>query len=187
MYWEEIHGMFNFDNIYNDAITQFNDAVFVEIGTWKGKSAIYMAEKIKDSGKNIKFYTVDLFEYVQGYESFTNDGESLSDSFLDEVMANVSPIKDYINIIKGRSYEIADQFEDKSIDFIFIDGDHSYLGVKKDLEAWYPKIKLDRIIAGHDYSERSCGVKKAVDEFFAKNKISINRSSWIFNTINNNF
>lgn len=173
MYWEKIAGMFNFDNIYNDVIQKFNNTIFVEIGTWKGKSAVYMAEKIKISGKNIKFYTIDLFEYTPGYGSN-------SDSFLKEVQSNIEPVKDYINIIQGKSYEVADQFEDESIDFIFIDGDHSYLGVKKDLKSWYPKIKVGGIIAGHDYIEPSCGVKMAVDEFFLFTGISINKSSWIY-------
>ena len=173
MYWENIDGMFNFDNIYTDVVNQFNNAEFVEIGTWKGKSAVYMAERIKLSGKNIKFHTIDLFEYSPGCGS-------TSSSFLNEVIVNIEPVKDYINIIKGKSYEVADNFEDDSLDFVFIDGDHRYKGVKKDLEAWYPKIKDSGIIAGHDYTEPSCGVKMAVDSYFLFTGISINRSSWIF-------
>lgn len=196
MYWEKIPGMFNFNNIYKERVKESypiyinprsgsgeikkdgGKPIFVEIGTWKGKSAVFMAEEIKNQGKEIDFYTIDLFEYSDGYHEFNPNRDNLS--FYDEVLKNIDPVKDYINLIKGKSYEVAKRFEDGSISFLFIDGDHSYEGVKKDLNAWYPKIKSGGIIAGHDYTETSCGVKMAVDEFFLFTGIQINGSSWIF-------
>ena len=61
------------------------------------------------------------------------------------------------------SVEAAKRVEDGSLDFVFIDGDHSYDGCKRDIAAWTPKVKLGGWIGGHDYSER-WGVKRAVDE-----------------------
>jgi hypothetical protein len=43
---------------------------------------------------------------------------------------------------------------DKSLDFIYLDGDHRYAPVVADLVAWLPKLKVGGIIAGHDYEER---------------------------------
>ena len=70
MYWENIEGMFTFQLLYSNMIQRFpNNSVFVEIGTRKGKSSIFMAEKIKESGKNITFYTIDLFNgFGGGYD-----------------------------------------------------------------------------------------------------------------------
>jgi hypothetical protein len=67
-----------------------------------------------------------------------------------------------------------------SLDMIFIDADHDYGAVKKDLINYYPKLKKGGIFAGHDYTE-NCGVVTAVDEFAADNKLELNisRSSWI--------
>ena len=179
MYWENIPGMFNFDNIYQSMVNKFNNAIFIEIGAWKGKSAVFMAEEIKKSGKNIEFYTIDLFEYTPEYNQYKKKGDN--HSFYEEFMENINPLKDFIKPIKGKSFEEANNFQDNSIDFLFVDGDHSYKGVKKDLESWFPKIKNAGIIAGHDYTEPSCGVKMAVDQFFLFTGIEINRSSWIFN------
>lgn len=176
MYFEKIEGFFNFDNIYSEAVNvvNFDNALFVEIGTWKGRSAVYMAEQIKQSNKNIKFYTIDLFKYTQDY---VNENRLLNDSFYEEVIKNIEPVKQYINLIKSSSDKSFKLFEDNSIDFLFIDGDHNYDGIKKDLELWYPKVKIGGIIGGHDYTE-PCGVRQAVDEFF-KSKVSIDRTSWI--------
>jgi hypothetical protein len=71
--------------------------------------------------------------------------------------------------------------KDESIDAIYIDGDHSYEGVKKDLESAYSKIKRFGWIMGHDYEmnmtkakkEYKFGVRKAVDEFCSKYNLKI--------------
>jgi predicted O-methyltransferase YrrM len=61
------------------------------------------------------------------------------------------------------SLEAAAQFEDNSIDFVFIDAAHEYEFVKEDIAAWYPKVKPGGLFAGHDYNWT--GVHKAVSEF----------------------
>lgn len=69
------------------------------------------------------------------------------------------------------STNVAPSFPDGTLDWVFIDGLHSYDGVKADLEAFAPKVKPDGFILGHDYAkhhtarEMGFGVVKAVDEF----------------------
>lgn len=55
---------------------------------------------------------------------------------------------------------------DGSLDFVFIDADHSYEGVKQDIESWSPKVKKGGWITGHDYAPYWRGVVRAVDEAF---------------------
>jgi len=64
---------------------------------------------------------------------------------------------------------------DASLDFVFIDADHSYEGCKADLEAWAPKVKPGGLLAGHDYNNPQYpefGVAKAVDEFTTDRNLS---------------
>tara|TARA_A100001388_G_scaffold267126_1_gene240919 strand:- start:598 stop:915 length:318 start_codon:yes stop_codon:yes gene_type:complete len=58
-------------------------------------------------------------------------------------------------------------FADRSIDAIYIDGDHTYDGVKKDITLWEKKIVSGGIMVGDDY-KRFEGVRKAVNESFEK-------------------
>jgi hypothetical protein len=51
------------------------------------------------------------------------------------------------------------------LDFVFIDGDHSYSGVMGDLSTWTPLIREGGLIAGHDWTRSAPGVAKAVKEF----------------------
>lgn len=67
------------------------------------------------------------------------------------------------------SEEASRRFPDNSLDFVYVDADHVYESVRKDLTLWYPKVKVGGVFAGHDYAERRCkygvyGVVLAVDE-----------------------
>lgn len=65
-----------------------------------------------------------------------------------------------LHVIKSSSVEAADLFPDGYFDMVYIDADHSYLGVFEDIKAWIPKVKINGILGGHDYNKRS--VRKAV-------------------------
>ena len=60
--------------------------------------------------------------------------------------------------------------DDDSLDVVYIDGDHSYGSVLQDINLWYPKIKQNGFLCGHDYDPNHPGVIKAVFDFLAKNK-----------------
>jgi len=68
--------------------------------------------------------------------------------------------------IKLPSVEAALQFQDESIDLVYIDGMHDYDNVTQDIIAWFPKVRMDGWISGHDYDSLNdhVGVIKAVDE-----------------------
>ncbi len=66
-------------------------------------------------------------------------------------------------------------FPREHFDFVYIDADHSYEAVKADIEAWWPKVRMGGVLAGHDYTkphqvnQAHFGVIQAVDEFIAEN------------------
>jgi hypothetical protein len=66
-------------------------------------------------------------------------------------------------IIVSDSADAAATIDDGSLDFVFIDGDHSYDGIKRDILAWLPKVKTGGWLIGHDYTTRG-GVMRAVNE-----------------------
>ena len=68
---------------------------------------------------------------------------------------------------------------DGSLDYAFIDADHSYESVKQDIIAWLPKIGPGGILAGHDYSARFRGVKRAVNEAFGSRLHNVGDVWWV--------
>lgn len=91
-----------------------------------------------------------------------------------------------IKVHRGYSTDILEQFPDEHFDWVYIDGNHFYEYVKKDLELSIRKTKLGGFITGDDYTDGGWwagGVKKAVDEF-SKNKaiqlVEIRNGQFIF-------
>ena len=178
--YENIDGWFTFPGLYTFAVNKFNNAKFVEIGAWLGKSTSYMAVEIANSNKNIEFYCVDTWK---GSPEHGNDPLLEDNKLWEKFLENTKSISSYIKPLKMTSIEASKQFEDNSLDFIFIDGAHGYEYVKDDINHWFPKLKKDGIIAGHDYNAGWDGVDKAVDEWAAKHEFKIISSEfcWISN------
>ena len=72
--------------------------------------------------------------------------------------------KKSINLYKGYSKNVLSQIDLKNIDFVFVDGGHSYKTVKEDLKILTSNLKKNSIIICDDYDISHYGVKKAVDE-----------------------
>lgn len=73
-----------------------------------------------------------------------------------------------VSIIRGESHRVLDEFDDGSLDFIYIDADHRYMPVVRDIELYLPKLKKGGIIAGHDYCDYWQSVVDAVHDTVGK-------------------
>jgi SAM-dependent methyltransferase len=74
-----------------------------------------------------------------------------------------------VEIIRDYSLRAAEQFPDGYFDWIYLDADHSYAAVARDLEAWVRKIRPGGIFAGHDYCNyKWIQVRTALDDFLNK-------------------
>lgn len=172
MNWKDVPGFFDSDLAYKLAVDTFPEgSVFVEIGSWMGKSASCLGQLIKDSKKSIKVYAVDTFEGSEEHVELIKDIEDHSSSLLKlfKTYTSLCGVSDIVTPIQGASLDVVSKFKDESIDFIFIDASHDYENVLADITAWYPKLKPGGIIAGDDYAPCWGGVIEAVNEYF-KNK-----------------
>ena len=183
-FFKDIHGWFNFPNLYKEMVDRFPDnSNFVEIGTWKGQSAAYMAVEIVNSNKKINFYCVDTWDGFDSYNQYRNDEDVKQQTLYSCFLDNIKTVQDVIIPIRQKSLQAATTFKDKSVDFIFIDASHDYKDVKEDIKAWFPKLKQSGILAGHDYQSHCPGVIKAVHEFSEQQKIPLVTQGmcWRFN------
>lgn len=162
---------FDYPNFYQ-WISQKNFKTLVEVGVWKGHSISFLARKIKELNYGAKIYAVDLFEDAisEDWNKNLKNEISLISDIYNRVLEN-NEVRDMITDLKGLSWEMADHFEDNSVDFVFIDAGHEYESVVKDIKAWLPKIKSGGIISGHDFYNAP-GVNKAVKELIPKFEIS---------------
>lgn len=140
-----------------------------EIGSFNGESSLIISKYVGT------LHCIDPWVNWEGQPDEFKEVEKIFDELT----------KQSTNIIKHKttSKEYAPKVEDKSIDFIYIDGDHSRKGIITDLYHWYPKLKDNGIIAGHDYFKSKSKYKQVdevVDLVFGKPKKVFCDTSWAF-------
>lgn len=144
----------------------------LEIGSHMGESIMMFASS------NI-FSEVHCIEPFEGYEKF-NDVNNYDWNFIQEQFKINTRFFDNIILHNDFSYNVVSNFEDETFDFIYIDANHEYEHIKRDIELYLPKLKKDGIFGGHDYYEEKWpGVVNAVNEVFGKPKHTFFDTSWL--------
>lgn len=142
----------------------------VEIGVWHGDFSKMILNLIKPK----KLYLIDPWANVTDdshSEAFVGRTE---DEKMERIFGKVqNRFKKHIEagrveIRREWSVPALQKFDDDSIDFAYVDGDHSYEGVKADLVALFPKMRVGGVMAFDDYHRRGWwgdGVIRAINEF----------------------
>ena len=165
-YYENVYGWFSAQDaeMYKKAINQFpSGSHFVEIGSYKGRSSSFMAVEIANSGKQIKFDCVDTWEGSIEHQKgeVYEDADVVNRQLFEVFQNNMKPVTDYYNIVKLPSIQAAITYQDKSLDFVFIDAAHDYHNVVADINSWKSKVKIGGILSGHDW--RHPPIKQAIE------------------------
>jgi hypothetical protein len=160
-------------SIYYDVlpkvIREYDFKNLVEVGVALGGHA----ETILQNTHLSNYYGIDPYQSYDPNDGFDRDvgkysseGTQASFNYLFEWVQNrLSPFGNRCQLIRKPSVLASSDFEDGSLDCIFIDGDHRYHAVMEDLKSWFPKLKPGGLILGDDYWMDD--VKKAVNRFFA--------------------
>ncbi|QUG87015.1 class I SAM-dependent methyltransferase [Bacillus nitratireducens] len=136
------------------ALVDHLDGEIIEIGSYKGKSTVALSLGSKWISKRKRsIYAIDPFIPSTEYGGYYNDFQKNIRLFR---------LENYVTPIKKYSHEALPECPER-ISALFIDGNHNYLNVKKDIELYSPRVVAGGMIAFHDYSVYE-GVKGAVDE-----------------------
>lgn len=148
--------MFKFSR--NDTpVSLIKDSVGVEVGVDQGEFSTVLLSKDPK-----KIYLVDAWRTIEGTDRTTGAEQSVHDEkyrLVSEMFKNDSRVE----IIRSWSEDAASMFEDNSVDWIYIDARHDYIGVMSDLKAWEKKVKHTGFIWGDDYRTPNMKRKPRVD------------------------
>lgn len=122
------------------------NGIGVELGSFKGQ----FANTILNNWGG-KLLMVDVWRELphQEYDDASNHREHI-DAY-SQSMENIKGFEDRAYMMRMKGENACDFIQDKSLDFIYIDANHTYDAVKQDLKLWYPKIKSGGLVMGHDY------------------------------------
>jgi hypothetical protein len=153
-----------------------NQTALLGVGAEVGVAEGTFSSQILESWKGRQLFLIDCWEQQQtDYRDAANQNPEEHARRRAKV-ASLCQRDPRAQMLPGFSPDAARNFADESLDFVYLDANHSYLAVRADLEAWYPKVKVGGLFAGHDYLDGYVGfatdvqggtlfgVKTAVDE-----------------------
>lgn len=138
----------------------------IEIGSWLGKSTVYIARALQQKNDGSLVYAVDTFAGNLGkesmYEAPLNDQETIYDRFLKNIQ--LAGVQKQIKALKMSSEKAAKKKNLTTAAAIFIDGSHEYQDVKDDILRWKSRVKKQGLLILHDYHPNFPGVIQAAKE-----------------------
>lgn len=151
-------------------------SIGAEIGVFTGALSRYLLERRLD----LTLYMVDSWlpsqaqprEYVDCGDWHAQRSAVEQEKYYSAAKAAVWFAGDRARVWRCSSAQAASSVQERSLDFVFIDADHSYPGCVADIALWRMKIRIGGLLCGHDYdhpTRTKFGVKRAVDEAVAHN------------------
>lgn len=137
-----------------------DNLVGCEIGVCHGFTTEYMLNNVPSIKK---IYAVDNYPTFVDWDGTRVTAERQQET-KQRCFKRLSPFIDKVTFIYDESAKFAPSIEDDSLDFIFIDGDHSYEATLNDMIQYWPKVKKGGLFAGHDANLTS--VDSALKQFF---------------------
>ncbi|HLZ39398.1 MAG TPA: class I SAM-dependent methyltransferase [Candidatus Sulfotelmatobacter sp.] len=200
-YWQTVPGWFDWMDLYDEvALTTPPGSLVVEVGVAFGRSLLYLAQRIKETGKDIQVVAVDRWQpYPEHHFIYQEDAPIVESERVAYECAKrhggvfpafcyhlyESGLADWVNVVRADSVKAARMFENwaqniydghptKQPHFVFIDAEHEAQAVDLDLHAWWDEVKPEWA-AGHDYNRGSDihfpGVWKTVDAKFGQENV----------------
>jgi predicted O-methyltransferase YrrM len=143
----------------------------IEIGSYAGESTQMFANEFKS--------VIAIDPFINDYDP--NDItckymelEKVYDTFKEVVDRNSN-----IEHIRMTSDDAVESLTGTSVDFIYIDGLHTYEQIKKDIKNYLPLLKPNCLIAGHDYHRNWDGVVRGINEILGVPDATFSDTSWI--------
>ena len=149
-------------HVLNEHIREFGFQVGAELGVSSGETFF----NLLSANPNLFLYGIDTWSLQKDnkIEDYDIDEKITLEQRREAVFSQIPFHGNRCKIYEERTDKAHKHFENDSLDFIFIDADHSYKSVKKDIKLWTPKVKTTGMIFGHDLNWGS--VARAVGESF---------------------
>lgn len=163
-WFERTEGMISFEEsvlLYRLAVSAKGGGI-VEIGSYRGRSAVFLARGSLD-GARLPVYAVDphkAFTGVLGGMFGPADRTAFYRAMLDNECSEI------VSLINLSSESFASTWKE-AVSLLWVDGDHRYEGVRRDVECWVPHLQSDGVIAFDDALDGALGPRRLIDEMTA--------------------
>jgi len=156
-------------DILNQFIAEHGLFIGAEVGTGNGKTALELLKK------NPELILIEVAYYPGPSILPKNDYYYCTSGRAKSLwQKRIHRFRKQVRIIPSSSINAAKKIKEGSLDFAFIDADHSYEHCLQDCKIWFPKVRSGGLMCGHDYHVRRFpGVVRAVNEVFGRENIQL--------------
>jgi hypothetical protein len=126
-----------------------------ELGVQRG---VFAGQTLQQWPSCTDYLLVDVWAPLENYADIANVGQNRQDTFMEEALGKTSGVfGEKVRHCRDFTSECVKHVPDESLDYIYVDARHDFLGVYTDLVEWWPKLKHGGILAGHDYVTQDDG------------------------------
>lgn len=159
---------------WEPVMTKYNVQYLAEVGVREGRNFKRLIDHNPKLAVAVDIWKADGNPAHNDVGSTQAELDQMYENFKKEV-AGRCPVQ----ICREYSFDAVKKFADNYFDFVYVDGDHTYEGCKKDLDDWFPKIKSGGFLVGDDFRYSinrlhvQFGVIEAVTEFSLENHVAV--------------
>lgn len=160
----------------SNLINQYNLKTGVELGVAAARHSEYILRNTSIE----KLWSIDRWQHVEDYDDLMNLSQEDHDQLYEFACSKLKIFGDRSLVVRSDTTEASKLFKDHSLDFVYVDADHSYEGCKRDLLAWIPKVKIGGFITGHDLNWQSVftAISEVLPQFNMKDVVNIGEACW---------
>jgi predicted O-methyltransferase YrrM len=119
-----------------------------EVGVYRGE----FAARLLDACPSIdRYYMVDPWRHLDAWNKPANLEDAAFEGYYTEALEKTAAHEKRRVVLRGRTTDMVDEVPDESLDFVYIDGDHTLRGVTIDLVSWHEKVRHGGWIGGDDF------------------------------------
>ncbi len=134
--------------LWSNFINAYELKKVIEIGVYRGDFAAHL---LSTSEIIELYYMLDPWKRLDNWNKPANKDDKTFESFYNETLQKTEFAAAKRKILRGKTTEVLDQVDDRSLDFAYIDGDHTLRGITIDLVSILPKIRNGGWLAGDDF------------------------------------
>jgi hypothetical protein len=137
------------EDTWSQIIQQVQAKDVLELGVFRG---IFAEHILRHCPSIMRYYMLDPWSHLDDWNKPSNVDQPSFDDIYSMAMTRTDFARERRIVLRGKTTEVIDEIYDESLDFAYIDGDHTLRGIAIDLIRTYPKIRPGGILGGDDYS-----------------------------------
>ena len=139
----------NREMLWSVLINQIKTHSLLEVGVLRGEFSAYLLRKCSNIKK---YFMIDPWKNLSDWNKPSNFNNKAFNLIYNEMLTNTEFAEKKRVIMQGKTLEVIHKIKDKSLDFIYIDGDHTLRGITSDLISTWDKLKKGGLIGGDDFT-----------------------------------